>query len=219
MKFSLYIVLFLIVTSCSANNEAGSKEDLSSQESKKEKDLSSYSRAYFASGCFWCVEAVFESIIGVEESISGYSGGKEKNPTYSEVSYGKTGHSESVEVYYDPNKVSYHTLVKVYYGSHNPVTVNGQAPDFGKQYRSMIFYQNDKEKEIAINYKDSLDNSGSFNEDIATEIVTFEIFYNAEDYHQNYEKNNPDQGYVKSVSVPRLNKFKAQFPELLKKGE
>lgn len=174
--------------------------------------------AYFASGCFWCVEAIFESVEGVSEAVSGYSGGKEKNPTYQQVGSGQTGHTETVMVYYDPKVVSYETLVKVYYGSHNPTTVNGQAPDFGTQYRSVIFYTNDSEKKIAEEFKSNLDKSGEYSEPIATEIVQFEKFWEAEAYHQNYERLHPDQGYVKNVSIPRLKRFQKKFPELLKKN-
>lgn len=175
--------------------------------------------AYFASGCFWCVEAIFESVEGVSEAISGYSGGREKKPTYQQVSAGQTGHAEAVEVYYDPNVVSYETLVKVYYGSHNPTTVNGQAPDFGRQYRSVIFYTNEAEKKIAATFKKNLDQSGTYNEPIATEIVAFEKFWKAEDYHQNYEQLHPNQSYIKNVSIPRLKRFQKKFPELLKNSD
>jgi peptide-methionine (S)-S-oxide reductase len=182
-------------------------------------ELQELETAYFASGCFWCVEAVYESVRGVKEAVSGYSGGKEKNPTYRQVGSGQSGHAEAVVVYYDPKVVSFKTLVKVYYGSHNPTTVNGQAPDFGQQYRSVIFYQNEEEKMIAVAYKDSLDNSGQYDQPIATQIIPFEKFWEAEEYHQDYEKRNPYQPYVLGVSVPRLKRFQAKFPELLKEED
>jgi peptide-methionine (S)-S-oxide reductase len=182
-------------------------------------ELHELETAYFASGCFWCVEAVYESVRGVKEAVSGYSGGKEKNPTYRQVGSGQSGHAEAVVVYYDPKVVSFKTLVKVYYGSHNPTTVNGQAPDFGQQYRSVIFYQNEEEKMIAVAYKDSLDNSGQYDQPIATQIIPFEKFWEAEEYHQDYEKRNPYQPYVLGVSVPRLKRFQAKFPELLKEED
>jgi peptide-methionine (S)-S-oxide reductase len=185
---------------------------------KTSADLAKYQKAYFASGCFWCVEAIFESVRGVEEAVSGYSGGKEANPTYEQVSSGRTGHAEAVEVYYDPELVSYATLVEVFYGSHDPTTVDGQAPDFGRQYRSMILYQNEEEKKIAEDYKAKLEASGKYNKPIATEIVSFEKFWDAEDYHQDYERKNPNQPYVRSVSIPRLKKFQAKYPELLKEA-
>lgn len=174
--------------------------------------------AYFASGCFWCVEAIFESVNGVEEAVSGYAGGFTKNPTYQSIGTGKTGHAETVAVYYNPNIVSFETLVTVFFGSHDPTTVNGQNPDYGTQYRSIAFYKTDKEKEIIVQAISKL-NKEVYNGKIATEVTKFSKFYEAEEYHQNFEKRNPDQGYVKAVSIPRLNKFKKKFPELLKKGE
>ena len=171
------------------------------------------SRAYFASGCFWCVEIVYESVKGVEEVISGYSGGKTKNPTYRQVGSGTTGHAEAVEVYYDSNVVDYETLVQVFYGSQDPTTF-GQKPDFGSAYRSMIYYQNEQEKEIAEKWKAKI--AKDYDKPIVTEIVPFDVFWDAEDYHQDYEKKNPNQPYVIRVSVPRLKRFQAKFPQLLK---
>ncbi len=174
--------------------------------------------AYFASGCFWCVEAIFESVRGVEEAVSGYAGGHTKNPTYNSIGTGKTGHSETVAVYYNPKVVSFKTLVAVFYGSHNPTTVNGQHPDYGTQYRSIAFYKTAEEKNI-IDAKIAQLNKEVYNGKVATEVTKFTKFYKAEEYHQDFERRNPNQGYVKAVSIPRLNKFKKKFPYLLKKGE
>ncbi|WP_179351580.1 peptide-methionine (S)-S-oxide reductase MsrA [Winogradskyella vidalii] len=174
-------------------------------------------RAYFASGCFWCVEAIFESVEGVEESISGYAGGFTENPTYEKSNTGRTGHAEAVEIIYDPKVVSFSTLVDVYFGSQNPTQVNGQGPDHGSQYRSIIFYQNKEQKKIIENKKAAL--AKELNATIAAEVYPFQKFWVAEDYHQNYERRNPNNGYIKNVSIPRLNKFKAKFPELLKDNE
>jgi peptide-methionine (S)-S-oxide reductase len=170
---------------------------------------------YFASGCFWCVEAIFESVIGVEEAVSGYAGGKTLNPTYEKIGTGKTGHSETVAVYYNPKKVRFKTLVDVFFGSHNPTTVNGQHPDYGSQYRSIAFYKTQNEKKIIEDAIIKL-NAEVYKEKIVTEVTLFTKFYKAEDYHQDFERRNPNQGYVKAVSVPRLNKFKKKFPKLLK---
>lgn len=210
------IFIFLMSLNACAKQEENKANSNVEIKNQKEHSLEKYERAYFASGCFWCVEAIFESVKGVKEAVSGYAGGDEKTPTYPEVSSGSTDHAEAVEVYYNPNEINYKTLVKVYYGSHNPTTVNGQAPDFGTQYRSMILFQNKKEKEIALAYKDSLENSGTYSDPIATEIVKLKKFWKAEDYHQDYEEKNPNQPYVKSVSIPRLNRFKEKFPELIK---
>ena len=170
--------------------------------------------AYFASGCFWCVEAIYESVRGVEEAVSGYSGGHTKNPTYKSTGTGKTGHAETVAVYYNPKIVSYESLVEVYFGSQDPTTF-GQNPDFGSPYRSIIFYQNSNEKLIATTMFDAL-NKEVYRNKMITEIKAFEKFYEAEDYHQDFEKLNPNNGYVRSVSIPRLHRFKKAYPELLK---
>ncbi len=174
-------------------------------------------KAYFASGCFWCVEAIYESVKGVSEVINGYAGGHTKNPTYEASNTGKTGHAEAVEVQYDPSVISFSQLMDVYFGSQDPTQVNGQGPDRGSQYRSIIFYQNDAEKKIIDEKKKALETK--LGEEIAAEVMPFEKFWKAEDYHQNYEKNNPDNRYIQSVSIPRLKRFKAKFPELLKSGQ
>ncbi|MGB1121158.1 MAG: peptide-methionine (S)-S-oxide reductase MsrA, partial [Saprospiraceae bacterium] len=173
------------------------------------------SRAYFASGCFWCVEAIYESVKGVEESVSGYSGGHTKNPTYESSNTGKTGHAEAVEIFYDASVVSFETLVDVYFGSQNITQVNGQGNDRGSQYRSIVFYQNDEEKAI-IDKKIAALNKALAPEKVAAEVKEFQMFWVAEDYHQNYEKLHPNHGYIKAVSVPRLKRFQAKFPELIK---
>ncbi|MDY0779383.1 peptide-methionine (S)-S-oxide reductase MsrA [Tenacibaculum sp. IB213877] len=172
--------------------------------------------AYFASGCFWCVEAIYENIKGVEEAVSGYAGGHTKNPTYQEIGTGRTGHAETVAVYYDSKKVSFQELVDAFFASHDPTTVNGQYPDFGTQYRSIAFYQTDEEKEIIKKTIDKL-NKEEYNGKIVTEVKKFDLFYKAEEYHQNFEERNPNNPYVRSVSVPRLERFKRSCPLLLKK--
>lgn len=174
-------------------------------------------KAYFASGCFWCVEAIYESVKGVDEVISGYSGGFTKNPTYESSNTGRTGHAEAVEVIYNPDVISFSHLVDVYFGSQNPTQINGQGPDWGSQYRSIIFYQNDEQKKIIEQKKSEL--SKKINDEVAAEIYPFQKFWIAEDYHQNYERLHPNQGYIRNVSVPRLNRFKAKFLELLKEEE
>ncbi len=171
-------------------------------------------KAYFASGCFWCVEAIYESVKGVDEVINGYSGGFTQNPTYEKSNTGRTGHAEAVEVIYDPNIVSFAALVDVYFGSQNPTQVNGQGPDHGSQYRSIIFYQNDEQKKIIEEKKAAL--AKKLNAKIAAEVYPFQKFWVGEAYHQNYERLHPNNGYIRNVSIPRLNRFKKKFPELLK---
>ncbi len=181
-------------------------------------NLDSLSVAYVASGCVWCVEAIFESVEGVREAVSGYSGGLEENPSYEQVSRGATGHTESVKIYYDSTVIDYPTLLKVYYGSHDPTTVDGQAPDFGRQYRSALYPTNDVELALATAYRDSLEASGAFDKPIATEIAPLKTFWEAEEYHQNFERRNPKHPYIMNVSIPRLHRFMEAFPELLKEG-
>lgn len=211
VRISAFILIGIFSFSCTQAQKKKNKET-----TKSAAQLKGLSKAYFASGCFWCVEAVYESLTGVEEVISGYSGGTQQNPTYEQVGSGRTGHAEAVEVYYDPSKIDFKTLVEVFYDSQDPTTI-GQKPDFGSQYRSIIFYQNDSEKNIAEAYMDSLTKAKIYTKPIVTEIVPFEKFWEAEGYHQNYEKLNPYQPYVVGVSIPRLKRFQAKHPELLKK--
>ncbi len=171
-------------------------------------------RAYFASGCFWCVEAIYESVAGVQESISGYAGGHTKNPTYELSNTGRSGHAEAVEVYYDPEQVSFSTLVDVYFGSQNVSQVNGQGPDRGSQYRSIVFYQNETQKAIILQKIAEIEKTQNIK--VASEVYPFQKFWKAENYHQNYERLHPNNSYVRNVSIPRLKRFKAKFPQLLK---
>jgi len=187
-------------------------------EKMSQQDLDGYTTAYFASGCFWCVEAIFESVKGVKEVVSGYAGGTEENPTYEEVSYGRTHHAESVKIYYDPEEISFFELVQVFFGSHDPTTLNRQGPDRGAQYRSIAFYQNAQEKNIIESYIKALEEQKVYDRPIVTEVTEFTTFYNAEEYHQDYEKRNPNNPYIQNISIPRLNRFRQNFPEYLKAG-
>jgi len=209
-NFVIALLVVLLSGSCSqASNHSGNETIKKlSQDSKLEK-------AYFASGCFWCVEAIYESVKGVKESVSGYAGGYSKNPTYEASNTGKTGHAEAVEIYYDPSVVSFSTLVDVYFGSQNVTQVNGQGPDRGPQYRSIIFYQSEEQKQI-IESKIKMLNAKLSPEKVAAEVMPFEKFWVGEDYHQNYERLHPNQGYIRAVSIPRLNRFKEKFPDLIK---
>lgn len=213
-RFLLLFSLVLFMSCTTANNPQQKTSNAKAQ--KVSLQLDGLSKAYFASGCFWCVEAVFESVKGVKEAVSGYSGGVIKNPTYEQICTGRLKHAEAVEVYYDPTEVSYETLVKVFFGSHDPTTPNRQGPDKGPQYRSMIYYIGETEKNIATSYIEKLTADKTFDAPIVTEVVPFDVFYKAEDYHQDYERKHPDNSYVRAVSVPRLNRFKKKFPELLK---
>tara|TARA_B000000477_G_C6026196_1_gene199728 strand:+ start:182 stop:778 length:597 start_codon:yes stop_codon:yes gene_type:complete len=172
--------------------------------------------AYFASGCFWCVESIYESLIGVEKVESGYSGGNTKNPTYYTVLTGRTGHAESIKVYYDADQISFNELVKVFFGSHDPTTLNRQGPDRGTHYRSIAFFSTELEKKIINEEINRLLKNKTYPK-IVTEVKRFEKFYIAEDYHQDYKENNPNNSYIWNVSVPRINKFKSKFSDILKK--
>lgn len=185
-----------------------------SNNKKIKKDLSALSQATFASGCFWCVEAVFESVKGVEEAVSGYAGGKEANPTYESVSAHTGLHAETVQVYYDPAVVSYASLLKVYFASQDPIQINGQGPDHGESYRSIIFYRTPAEKMQAEKYIAEIQKK--YSKPIAAELLPFVKFWVGENYHQDYVKNNPDVGYVRGESIPRIKRFQKQYPELIK---
>ena len=219
LKAGILLAITLFTTSCESKikNKIEPAKEVVLAEKYSKQDLQKYETAYFASGCFWCVEAIFESVKGVKEVISGYSGGTEENPTYEQVSYGKTSHAEAVEVYYDPTEISYIELVQVFFGSHDPTSLNRQGPDRGAQYRSIAFYKNPEEKKIIETYMVALEESGNYEDPIVTEVTAFTKFYNAEDYHQDYERKNPNNSYVRQVSIPRLNRFKKNFPDYLKK--
>ncbi len=169
-----------------------------------------------AQGCFWCVEEIFEAIKGVKEVVSGYAGGPEDKPTYKQVGSGMTGHAESVEITYDSLQISYDDLLKVYFNAGDITQVNGQGNDIGRQYRSVIFYNNDVEKQKANAYIEKLSSSGKYSNKIAVEVKPYINFFEAEKYHQDYITHNPNDGYVRGVSIPRFKKAILNFPELLR---
>ena len=180
------------------------------------QDYSEYSRAYFASGCFWCVETIYESLEGVKEVYSGYAGGSTINPNYYQVMTGRTGHAESIEIIYDESIIKFEMLLKVFFDSHDPTTMNRQGPDYGTQYRSIAFYSNEKEKEKINNYINLLSSNSIFGKNIVTEVNKIEEFYYAEDYHQDFEKKNPNNPYVQNISIPRFKKFKKKSSTYIK---
>jgi methionine-S-sulfoxide reductase len=171
--------------------------------------------ATFASGCFWCTEAVFQQLRGVKSVVSGYTGGHVPDPTYEQVSSGATGHAEAIQITYDPTVVSYDELLKVFWQTHDPTTLNRQGHDIGTQYRSAVFYHNDEQRQVAEQYKKQLDQSGAFDGPIVTEIARLEEFYPAEKYHQKYFELNPEQAYCQMVIRPKVEKFKKEFKDLL----
>jgi peptide-methionine (S)-S-oxide reductase len=172
--------------------------------------------ATFGNGCFWCTEAVFQRLKGVYKVVSGYSGGSVKNPTYSQVCTGTTGHAEAIQITFDPKEISFDDLLAVFWHTHDPTTKNRQGNDVGTQYRSAIFYHSDEQKQLAEKYKKKLDESGLFRAPIVTEIVPFSAFYPAEDYHQNFYNQNTSHGYCRMIIGPKLEKLKAAFKDKLK---
>jgi len=174
--------------------------------------------AVLAGGCFWCTEAVFEQLIGVDKVISGFSGGDAASARYDIVSQGRTNHAESIEITFDPSRISYGQLLKVFFSvAHDPTQKNHQGPDYGRQYRSCIFYKDMEQKRIAEAYIKQLDEAKVFKHPIATEVVPLKGFYPAEPYHQDYVKRNPYDPYVMVNARPKLEKLKKQFPQLIKK--
>ena len=213
MKKSIIYFLFLFISfsSCTQNIEKNNKQLNLNPISVNEKNVH---KAYFASGCFWCVEAIYESLVGVKTVTSGYSGGITKNPTYELVNTKLTGHAETIEVVYNPKKITFSNLIDVYFGSQNISQLNGQGPDNGPQYRSIIFYQNQQQKELIYNkIKEIKKNTGL---EAAAEVYPFRKFWIAENYHQDFKKNNPNHPYIKNVSNPRFGNFKFKFDDLIK---
>lgn len=220
--FHTAVILTLIAfISCAQKNSTspGDSKHGNTPDKGTTADLSKYKEATFAEGCFWCTEGVFESVKGVAEAVSGYAGGTTPNPTYEQVGSETTGHAECVMVYYDTSIIDYPTLLKVFFGSQDPTQVNGQGPDHGSSYRSIVFYKNAGEKKLIEDYIHMLNASGNFSKPIAAEVVPFTKFWKAEDYHQDYIQHHPnDNSYVIHESIPRIKRFQKQFPDLLKPG-
>ncbi|GIW97906.1 MAG: hypothetical protein KatS3mg111_1239 [Pirellulaceae bacterium] len=173
--------------------------------------------ATFGGGCFWCVEAVFERLEGVTDVVSGYAGGRMPNPTYEQVCTGLTGHAEVCQIHYDPKKIRYEELLEVFFKTHDPTTLNRQGPDVGTQYRSIILYHDDAQKEAAEKMIDRLNKSGAYPSRIVTEVRKFTKFYPAEPYHQDYFRNHPENRYCALVVQPKVQKAEKEFKEKLKK--
>ena len=186
--------------------------------SQKEKPMQNKTEiATLGGGCFWCIEAIYERVRGVIKVTSGYSGGHVENPTYEQVSTGTTGHAESVQIEFDPTVISYNEILDIFWQIHDPTQLNRQGNDIGPQYRSVIFYHNERQKEIALKSKAELEKEKIFDKPIVTEITAFKRFYPAESYHKNYYDRNSDEPYCQLVITPKLQKFKKRFSEYLKK--
>ncbi len=210
MKLLSLILVLFAVNSC---NEAPEENTTDTAMSKEPVEVAAspegMEKAYFASGCFWCVEEIFESVKGVDEAISGYSGGQTQNPSYQD----HADHAEANEIIYNPEVVSFDTLVDVYFASQDIEQVNGQGPDRGESYRSIIFYQNEAQKQVIERKVAALEAEGY---DVAAEVKPFTKFWVAEDYHQDYAKLNPNNGYIQNVSIPRWRRFAAKMPNVIK---
>jgi peptide-methionine (S)-S-oxide reductase len=173
--------------------------------------------ATLGAGCFWCVEAVFDDLKGVEDVVSGYSGGHTENPTYREVCDGNTGHAEVAQIRFDPSAISFKEILQVFFSVHDPTTLNRQGNDVGTQYRSAIFYHNDEQKRVAEEVIGEITKEGVYDAPIVTEVVPFDKFWPAENYHQEYFANNPNQPYCQAVVAPKVAKFRKKFVDRLKK--
>ena len=215
--YNVFIALFLMLYSCTEANTKPASSRVLPPLTTAEIKAKGLQVATFASGCFWCTEAVFERLKGVDRVISGYSGGPEKNPTYEQVSNAETGHAESVQVYFDPKQITYPELLEVFFATHDPTTLNRQGPDVGKQYRSAIFYHNEEQKQQATAYMQELEAKHTFKNRIVTQLQAYQAFYPAEDYHQDYYEHNPENPYIQSVTAPKVHKFEKQFKAKLKK--
>ncbi len=208
-----FCISVFLVSACSAQETSRASEFETVE--LTEEQLAELETAYFAAGCFWCVESIYQHIEGVKQAVSGFSGGDKPNPTYPEVAGGETNYAETVRVRFDPEVVTYRQLVEIFYASHNPTILNQVGPDVGPQYRSAIFYASPKQREISVEIKNKIDTSDRYDDPIVTSIAEFEEFYAAGEYHQNYELKNPNDPYVVEVSKPREERTLSQFPELL----
>lgn len=214
MKYIFTILSCCLILLCISNSALGQTSPKMDNNSKDKTDK--LAQATLGAGCFWCTEAVFEELKGVKKVMAGYAGGNVKNPSYSLVSTGLTGHVEVARIIFDPSVISYKQLLTVFWHVHDPTTLNRQGADVGTQYRSVIFYHNKKQRKIAEKSKKEVGKSGLWDDPIVTEIEPLENFSKAENYHQNYYKNNPNAGYCQVVIAPKLKKLRKEFGYLLK---
>lgn len=211
------MLVFLLTTGfISCSNVQSSTEKSHKQQNATKMDTLKTDTATFAAGCFWCVEEQFKQLKGVEKVISGYTGGKLKNPTYNEVCSGLTGHAEACNVIYNPEIITYDELLEAFFQTHDPTQLNRQGNDVGTQYRSAIFYHNEEQKKLAEYYIQKLNDEEAYPSPIVTEVSPYSVFYEAEEYHQDYYENNSQKPYCQMVIKPKLDKFRKVFKEKLK---
>jgi len=214
MKPGIFLPLMIMLAGVSCGQQKNSENPNSmNNQSAEKKEMA---LATFGTGCFWCTEAIFQQLEGVSKVVSGYAGGKVKNPTYKEVCSGLTGHAEVIQLTYDPSVITFDELLEVFWQTHDPTTLNRQGADVGTQYRSVIFYHTDDQRKLAESYKKKLDEAKAFEAPIVTEISAFTSFYPAEDYHQNYFNLNGSAPYCSYVIQPKVEKFKKVFKAKLK---
>lgn len=208
------LVLSFIFSSCTAKEKPIAKEEI--KEPVKIKVKEGMEVATFAGGCFWCTEAIFLEIRGVKSVVSGYIGGRTINPTYKEICTGETGHAEAIQITFNPNEVAYEDLLEVFFGTHDPTTLNRQGADVGTQYRSEVFYHSEDQKLKAENYIQLLEREKLYDKKIVTKVSAATKFYPAEEYHQNYYNQNSSQGYCQMVIAPKLEKLRKYYKSKLK---
>ncbi len=211
------VFLIFLTTFFACNIKAEQQKDSPSLTMNQEM-IDGNELATFGNGCFWCTEAIFQRLEGVVKVESAYAGGEVKNPTYKEVSSGTTGHAEVLRVVFNPEVISYTELLEVFFSTHDPTTLNRQGADVGTQYRSEIFYHNSEQKKVADDMIAALEKENIFDDPIVTKVTAINNYYPAEDYHQNYYNNNKNAGYCRAVINPKLEKFKKQYKDKLKKS-
>jgi peptide-methionine (S)-S-oxide reductase len=226
MRTRTILLLLLVVVAAAATSNSNIFRQLWPQPNTDNKEIpmaetdqtapANRELATFGTGCFWCTEAVFQQLKGVEKVVSGYTGGKLPNPTYEDICTGLTGHAEVIQITFDPAVITFSELLEAFWYSHDPTTLNRQGNDVGTQYRSAVFYHNDVQRREAEHYKKQLDDSAAYSSPIVTEITAATTFYPAEQYHQNYYNDNPRQGYCSYIIRPKLEKFREAFAEKLK---
>ena len=225
---SLLLICFTLLPGCTfaSGTESSNGEDKTAGRTSRHRATegqtmkkTSLATATFGGGCFWCTEAVFQRLAGVDKVVSGYMGGQTKNPTYKEICRGDTGHAEVIQIRYEPSKIKFDKLLEVFWKTHDPTTLNRQGADVGTQYRSVIFYHSPEQRKLAETYKKKLDDAGLFDDPIVTEISAATEFYPAEDYHQNFFNLNPYQGYCRAIIRPKIEKFERVFADQLKSDD
>lgn len=215
-SFLLPLLVLLNVSCSEANTDVSRSAGSEGAQTLANIDTTGLATATFSGGCFWCTEAYFERLQGVKAVISGYAGGTGKNPTYQQVSAGRTDYAESIQVYYDPAQITYQELLEVFFATHDPTTIDRQGHDIGHQYRSIVFYNTPEEQQMITSYVNQLNDAGTFNNKIVTEVKSFDKFWEAEEYHQDYYKRNPNDPYVQAVAIPKVQKFEEHFQNKLK---